>query len=445
MNAAAPRSSGGDAPPPLSLADPLTGLIPFIAISDIEKGDPEVFVSAADTADTLAYGLPHKVTSKGSGAGLTYAAAWGAAVGEGIERYAFSIVHPEDLHFGSFYQMQAKGLCPVPPDHWALYAPSQLAALPLPAFHRETPVTWTPAESLTHRRDCLVPACMAYIPYTPLFAEQGEKVFTFAISTGAACAHSRAEALLKGLCELIERDSFMIFWRNRLPLPRVQIDEKSDLHDIFHAKFARPGLHYTLIQTTLDLEMPSFVGFVLDARSDPPGIMVGGAAHPDPNRAALKTLLELVQGLKWKDFMKTSIVPEPGFRNIRSFDDRAHLYASNDLREAFQFVWEHGHEIPLSEIASVETGEVRRDLRNCVDLLAERGLEVLGCDMTPVDAEACGLYVTRTLVPGLETMEGDHLLPFLGGRRWREVPVRLGLLPAEPDISSINPYPHPYP
>lgn len=432
-------------PPPHTLADPITGLLPYVAIAEMEKGDPDVFIAAADTVNTKLYGFPQEVTSKGSGAGLTYESARGAAIGEGIERYAFSIIHPEDLIFGSFQSLSEQGFMPISPKRWAIFNASQYAVMPIPSFEKDTQIAWTKAQSLTHQCDCLVPASMAYIPYAPVFPDQGEKVVTYAISTGSACARTRAEAMFKGICELIERDAFMILWRNRLPLPRVIIDPECALFELFHAKFDRPGLQYTLIQTTLDLEMPSFVGVVLDTRSNPPGIMVGGSAHPDPNRAALKTLLELVQGLKWKDFMKEPFAPEPSFKNVRSFDDRAHLYAFNDLREAFGFLMEHPHEIPLSSIQPMDSGNAAADLRIWVDKLASRDLEVLAMDMTPVDAEACGLYVTRILIPGFETMEGDHLLPFLGGHRWREVPVQLGLQPLETSIDSINPYPHPYP
>jgi ribosomal protein S12 methylthiotransferase accessory factor len=49
------------------------------------------------------------------------------------------------------------------------------------------------------------------------------------------------------------------------------------------------------------------------------------------------------------------------------------------------------------------------------------------------------------LIPGLETMEGDHRIPFLGGCRWREVPFRLGRRASPSALENINPFPHPYP
>jgi len=413
---------------------------------EMERGDPDVFVVVAEPADTTVYGFPHKVASNGSGAALSRRAATGAAIGECIERYALSIVPPEELLFGSYVDLLRQGESPIAPERFAFFDPSQSAEIPFAPFHEDTRVAWVRAANLTRHEECLLPACFLYVPYTPPFVDRGERVVATAISTGTACSDSRADALLKGICELAERDAFMIMWRSRLPCPRVRIDPRSELYPTFVEKFPRPGLEYTLVYTTLDLSIPSFFGILIDTRRTPPGIVVGGAAHLDPCQAALKTLLELAQGLKWMDYAEGQVfVPEPGFRNVRSFPDRARLYASHDMREAMDFVFRHSDEILLSDLQSLRTGTLRGDLGRCLSLLDERGLEVLGVDLTPCDAEECGLYVTKVVIPECETMEGDHRVPFLGGQRWRRVPVHLGHLEEIPTVVSINPYPHPYP
>lgn len=433
-------------PPPPTPVDPCTGIVPFTLDVEMERGDPDLFVVVAETADTTLYGFPHKVASNGSGAALSHQAAYGAAVGECIERYALSVSHPEDLLFGSSIDLLRQGESPITPDRFAFFDPSQFVDIPFAPFQDDTRVAWTRAANLTRQQDCLVPACFIHVPYTPPFLDRGERLVATAISTGAACSDSRPGALLKGICELVERDAFVIMWRSRLVCPRVSIDPNSELYPIFVDRFLRPGLEYTLVYTTLDLSIPSFFGILIDTRRTPPGIVVGGAAHLDPRQAALKTLSELVQGLKWMDYAEGQhLVPEPGFRNIRSFTDRARLYASHDMHEALDFVFQHPNEILLSEIPSLRTATPRGDLGKCLSLLDERGLEVLGVDLTPCDAEECGLYVTKAIIPECETMEGDHLIPFLGGRRWRTVPYHLGHLDQMPTLASINPYPHPYP
>jgi ribosomal protein S12 methylthiotransferase accessory factor len=282
-------------PPIPSVVDSFTGIIPFTAETETERCDPDVFVVSAGTADTTVYGFPHKVSSNGSGAGLTFRDAYRSAIGEGIERYASSIIHSEDLILGSYNKLHQQGCDLISPDRWALFHPNQYEHIPFAPFCEDTPITWVRAKSLICQQERLVPACMIYISYYPHFIKDGEKVIATAISTGAACASSRIEALLKGTCELVERDAFMIMWRNRLPLSRVCIDSRSSLHSIFEEKFSRPGLEYTLIYTTLDLSIPSFFGILLDTRHKIPSIVVGGAAHLDPCQAALKTLFELVQ------------------------------------------------------------------------------------------------------------------------------------------------------
>ena len=435
-------------PPPPSVVDQLTGIVHSVFPVEMYRRDPDVFVVAAEAAPARASGPFRGFVSEGSGAGMTHQSAWWAAVGETVERYALGIMSPEDLLFGSCAELRRLGQDPIDPHDCTLFHPSQQDKIPFTSFATETPIAWVSADSLTLRRSRLVPACLVFLPYQLSFQAQGEQVIAPSISTGAVCARSRAEALLKGICEHIERDSFMIMWRNRLRCPRVRIDPGSVLHGVFRERFERPGLFYTLVYTTLDLAIPSFCGILIDARRDPPGLVVGGAAHPDPIQAAEKTLLELVQGLKWRDHeisRGVTLPEELKFEQVRSFQDRARLYAFRDLREAFRFLWDDPREVALSEISTLDRGSVRQNLQLCIGSLAERGLEILAADLTPVDVQACGLCVIRVLVPGAEVMEGDHMLPQLGGQRWRDVPFQLGLLPARPGIDTLNPFPHPYP
>jgi ribosomal protein S12 methylthiotransferase accessory factor len=210
--------------------------------------------------------------------------------------------------------------------------------------------------------------------------------------------------------------------------------------------FFRPGLEYHLFYTTLDLGIPSFFGILQDGRRRPPATLVGGAAHPNPQKAALKTFLELVQGLKWMDYATPKVLDiVPDFANIRSFSDRMHLYAFHDLSSAFEFLWKDSEELVLSDIDSMEESSTADTLKKCIEAVEAGGLEVIGLDLTPPDVQACGLHVTRVFAPGSVLMEGDQLLPFLGGSRWCEVPVRLGKRSAPLALDQRNPYPHPYP
>jgi ribosomal protein S12 methylthiotransferase accessory factor len=222
----------------------------------------------------------------------------------------------------------------------------------------------------------------------------------------------------------------------------------SKLERLFTDRFQRSGLEYKLFCTTLDLGVPSFFGILSDARGRFPGVVVGGAASLDPERAVRKTLLELVQGLRWAEIRPAGhLAPDggiPAYDTIQSFTDRADLYAFQDLTDAWSFI-ENDDVLPLREIPSLAGPDAAADVQVLVGLLAEQGLSPLAVDRTSSDLAECGIWVMKCVVPELETMEGDHRYPFLGGQRWRSVPVTLGRASAARDIADINPYPHPYP
>lgn len=175
-------------------------------------------------------------------------------------------------------------------------------------------------------------------------------------------------------------------------------------------------------------------------------MMVGGACNPDPQKAALKTLLELTQGLQWMNHVgKSGIEAQEGYANIRSFDDRMHLYAFTDQYKNFNFIWNHSREIKLSQIETMDQGSHAANIQWGVQHLSQNDVNVLAIDLTPLDVAQCGLSVVKVMLPECSPMEGDHTLPFLGGERWRKVPVKLGLLDAPLALDQLNPYPHPYP
>jgi ribosomal protein S12 methylthiotransferase accessory factor len=427
------------------VVDSVTGIVRSVFTSANGLADPTVYSAATEIAKTQVYHPTLICASNGSGAGLTLEDAYGAAIGESVERYALMLWYPEEVIVGSFNQLLQKGYSPVAPDKWALFDPSQYSQLPFAPFHEHTPIGWVKGDSLTYKWERLVPACMTYMPYHTI--QDDECVIAPAISTGAACATTIVEGLLKGICELIERDAFMIIWRNRIPCPRIVIDPRSTLYPLFRERFERPGLDYFLFHTTLDLQIPSVFGILREYRRGKVHFVVAGAAHPDPNIAVLKTLLELVQGLHWLEFVMHQSPSFPAsFDKVTSFDDRMYLYAFGDIgNEAFDFLINNQDEVLLSEMASLDKGSHKDNLRMIINILLEKGIEVIGINLTPIDIAQCGLFVTRVFAPGLETMEGDHNQQFLGGRRWREVPVHCGLRDRPLCIEEVNPYPHPYP
>ncbi len=438
---------------PADLVDGYLGLVTDLVQVPVAAADPAVHIVGGRVADLAAYGVDVTADVNGSGAGMTLAAATSAAVGESFERYACCFPPSGGLIAGTYADLRdSRGAEPVEPERWALFDRSQGGTVPFPVFGERTPVAWAGGWSLTHQRARLVPACLVYFGPDADLRPDGCVTVAPAVSTGAACDPTPSGATLRGLLELIERDAVLIHWRNRITPRRIRIDPASPLAADFTEVFSRPGLDYALYDVSLDLPSTAVFGTVTDRRRTPAAVFAGGAAHPDPQAAVRKTLLELVQGLRWgEQSVGRGVDLLPGFVNIRSFEDRMHLYAGHDMTSALRFLDDREgrgrHGASVVDLSSlVASSDPAIDvLGQLVAALAERDLEVIAVDVTTGDLAECGIVVVKTLVPGLTTMEGDHTAPFLGGRRWRRLPVELGLLDRERTAAELNPFPHPYP
>ena len=444
-----PNDSNPPPVPPENLVyDPLTGIVTFLGERECDPTDPDVFIVAAQSADLAVIGLaPSENRIVGSGAGLSYEHAFWAAAGETVERYCAAIVPTEDFLFGSYSELRERNIPAAGPDRWALFHPSQFPALGIPQFTEDVRLAWVKGRRLAVEADCYVPACLTYLsPDASHYAAHGAKLIGPSTSTGLACARSSLEATFKGLCEVIERDAFIIRWRGALPCTRVEIDPASPIFATYREKFVRPGLEYSIFQTSLDLPYHSFLGVLRDSRHHPARILVGGACHPDPNQAVLKTLIELAQGFQWANHVRTrTIALDEAFSAITSFESRMELYVFGDQHRAFDFLFNSPDTRKLSELESEDRGDVGATLGEGLSRLHGMGLDVMTVDMTSVDAEACGLAVVKVIIPECEALEGDHRMQFLGGHRWRDVPVRLGLRQTAVSIEGRNQQPHPYP
>jgi ribosomal protein S12 methylthiotransferase accessory factor len=427
--------------PTVSPVDDRTGLIRWVFDIPVEPGEPKIFNASVKMSDVIRYN-PQRCYDNNGGTGLTRTQARNAAVGEGLERYCCAVYSADDLICDSVDALgKHHTLCK--PSEFALFHPEQPGAFPPP--DASAPLAWTWAWSLMHKRAVLVPASLVYMPYSPCFADRGEKVAGPAVSTGLACARSIDEAVLKGIYECIERDAFMITWMNHLPVPEVDFLSHPSLRRLYDERLCRDGLHYVLLNTTTDIPVSSFLCLLIDYRRTPPMICAGGAASLDPIDAAGKAMTEAVQTREWAKFLghgrKFNFATD--FGDIIDFEAHVALYGYGDMLRAIEFLLKGQNQ--WSNWDSAASGDAVRDLRHVIALFAERRMDVLALDLTTPDVAQCGLKVTRAMIPELQPLDADHRHRFLGGRRLYEVPVRMGLATQPSTIANLNPDPHPYP
>ncbi len=414
-----------------------TGLFKEIYIARAEPDEPRLFhVSIMNAKIDRLMRESFSVNLRAAGSGFTLAEAFSRAAGEVIERYACCWSDDESIIFDSWEGMTRRGLEALEPKDIALFSQAQYArpGFPFAPLERTTKIGWAPGVSLISGRQVYLPAQIVYFRYR---LQEGERPIAYSTSSGCACATTMEEALLKGLFEQVERDAAMITWFARLSPPKVDLERFPAVRD----KFSSVGLFgptrsFEVMDTTLDVPIPSFMGVarVVVARKE--RHFVGGSANLDPAAGVFKTLLELGQGVP---FIKTILIhnPMPDKLAFDNFDDNLRFYASEKNAGHLAFLF--GSDKISEARPDAESRDHAALLRQALGILRSHGLDAIAVDHTTPDVASLGLVVARVYVPGFVQL-GVPSSPFLGSNRLFEAPRKIGV-----NVTELNPLPHPYP
>src|SRR5215468_9044438 len=168
-------------------------------------------------------------------------------------------------------------------------------SMPMPApFDRSAEIEWSPVWSLRDERFKYLPTSLLYFFYRgPPTAYH-----VHADSNGCAAGNTLAEAIVQGFLELVERDSYAIWWYNRLQLPEVDLGQFDDpyIRDLKN-ELAETGRRLWVLDVTNDLGIPSFVSIAHWKEKSQELVEFGSGSHFDARIAMLRAMTELNQFL----------------------------------------------------------------------------------------------------------------------------------------------------
>ncbi len=263
----------------LSRIEPLTkkaGISRVADITGLDRIGIPVFSTIRPSAETGAISIYN-------GKGLTPAQARISAIMEGIERYSAE-VHGDVLVRELMEDMLSGGNALDPRE------------LILPIYTKmrlkDMPVAWVKGREIGSEKEIMVPASAVYHPYgsaadLPLFRSN---------TNGLASGNTLNEAILHGLCEVIERDAWSLTEVKRKVISDISIDEEGGLLRETLDRFTSKGVEVHLKNLTSDIGMPVIAAAADDVQLQDAGLLtLGIGAHPSPKVAALKALTEVAQ------------------------------------------------------------------------------------------------------------------------------------------------------
>ncbi len=416
-----------------------TGIVRTIDECLASSAEPRLYRVTCDVqgGDEL-LGSPLAHCAGIGGAGTTRAEAAAAAVGEALERYSASYVPRDQLVVASAREL---GATAVAPERFALFSARQHAspAFPFRRFTPETRVAWVEGTALPGGQSAWLPAELVFLGDAGI----GRRPIGYATSSGTACGETRAVTVERGLCELLERDAFMIAWAARLSLPLLAWSSVPALVELERRFFVPAGLTYSAVDLSAFHGVPSVLGVVRAPSGFPGALGVGAGTAPTVERAWFKALAEAfaARSAGAKLALLESRAYGPHGEGVGTFEDHIRYYGDERRSSAAAFLDASPARTRAHEVRSL-TADVVGEL--CARVVAA-GSSAYAVDVTAPDVAELGLVVTKVVAPELCSLDVAHGARFLGGRRLYEAAAELGLRAAPLKEADLNPYPHPFP
>jgi oxazoline/thiazoline synthase len=383
------------------------------------------FSSPAQNVDQLRAGL----TGGSFGKGSTAEQGEASALMEAIERYS-GIFQGDEIRTTRRFSDFAVGDAILPNDILLFSDAQSLAGHTHAADSHETQpapppfdpsarIEWSPVWSLRDQRFKSIPTSLLYFFYS------GPAGFP-ADSNGCAAGNTLEEAIVQGFLELVERDSYAIWWYNRLQREEVDLSKFDDsyVRDL-QSQLAESGRRLWVLDITSDLGVPTYVAILHWMQNGHENIEFGSGAHFDKRIALLRALTELNQ------FLSIGLMGG-------GTGEKASLDGSNPLHlRDHPFLTPSGKP-PIRHDADakpVPLHNTREQVDACIEIAARTGHDFLVLDQTRPDV---GVSVVRVIVPGLR-----HFYRRFGPGRLYDIPVKLGLLERPLSESELTPFlPH---
>jgi ribosomal protein S12 methylthiotransferase accessory factor len=353
--------------------------LPITRVADLTPLDPlgiPVFVAVTPLARDL---------TTHAGKGESRVSARVSAMMEAVERISAEEAPRESLREGSFRELAAAG-DPPPVDPRRFELPSDSDYSP------ERRYRWVRSRELQAGRDVLLPEDLVCSP-----ARAG--ILREVDTNGLASGNTWLEAVVHGLCEVIERDlvsqlEFATLYGDAGEL-RLGLRGVTGLPDRARAlleRSAEHGLGVAIQHVDSDLRVPTFRALVVDpaypTRDGPDASFFPGfGTHPDAELALERALHEAFQS-------------RVGF--IHGGRDSFNTFAGSARRQsalARMSVYAGAPTAWFEDLPTARHAELQGDLEFLLGRLRAAGLsEVFVTDLTRADL---GIPVVRVRVPGL--------------------------------------------
>lgn len=370
---------------------------------------------------TKLFSLKREISSGGLGVDKEKRKALLTCIGEAVERYCVSYFDEKTAVFARYSGLNKS----LKPNTFDLYSDAQYSTLKNDfANPRKDKIHWSKLSGVFNKKKRIFwPSSLIYMPF------EKSKAVAEVTSTGVAAHSNKNEAILGGIMEILERDSLMISFLNRLPVRELDISSAKEQVGLI-SKIEK-DYQIRIFEIQNEMNFPVYFGIIWNKlHSGNIHFGIGAASCLNTNDAITKTLKECL----FTHFYSKKLLPYKQSRKekINKLHEHYLYYQGNNFKK----IWDL---IPIKDVILYTPR--RFTLNTFKKRLLSKKLIPYYIDVTTDDMKSLGLYVVRVVIPKAVDLSRSFNLQRLGAKRLKEVPVLLGYK------SNLNPNEilHPFP
>ena len=314
-------------------------------------------------------------TKKQMGKGATPLQAEASAVMELAERFSFFSFckNPDNFFVDTYRNLQNRAI-PFEMIAQSVHDDSEDLDAGKKIFEN-IPLKWTKAFNLTLNQEVLIPFNWFY---------------TINEFNGPSAGNCVEEALLQGICEIVERHVSSVVNHNQLKVPAVNPDSATDPMVVeMIKKYRRAGIKLYISDFSLDTGIPSVGVLAYDPANFPEKseIVWTAGTTPDPEKALSRALTEVAQLAG--DFNTSSNYVASGLPKFSSIDQA-------------DFIINPGKQVDIGSLPQLADDNIKVEIQNCLSALANKNMEVIVVNTMHALLEIPAFY---TIIPGAHFRE----------------------------------------
>lgn len=312
---------------------------------------------------------------------------------------------------------------------------------PLMKISENVILGWINGRTISRNKKILCPAQLASAKYANLFAKNPnqtkakEPMLRWVVTTGLATGQTLDEAIVKGILETLERDSFMRTFLGKISPDLIDMENwgefDTDIKNLL-SNFKRYGLkvHVALLQNDLDLYIPIVV--ILDDTNKGPAFSIGASADFDLKSAVTDAWAEAMACRLW--LKKGFPFKNTKLKHPLGHVERMKYYSLPENLQDISFLWEgkFSNILPTVSIYDIKTTNrakyYKEKRKSLAKLLSVNNFDGLYVQLKDKKFKNIPLSVVQVIIPNAFPMHLDERIPYHG---------------ESPD--EVNHTPHPFP